>query len=334
MIFSNAGLGVSAAAASRLDQVMLEAGVLKNSAKDVNDELNATCVGVSFEEGHRLGVPPGRCLAMFVSFLHLVAARKQSPKAVHGLLSTLQWYDLLRRQKLSVYETVYAFVQHVQDVPQRIPARVLQELLISLLLSIFWVADLSRPFLPLICASDASTEFGFGAAVAKVPVNVVRRIARLAEKQGDYVVLDGGTAYEELKSRLGKAHHLDLPLGSFVQVFSIRKRHSAHINILETEAFVLLLRWILRSRKRHCARVVVLVDSMVLQGAAAKGRSSSVLNKLLRKAAALEMAGDLLVHLVLVPSQENPSDDPSRGVRRHRPPHVNALMVLLAPISA
>ena len=61
---------------------------------------------------------------------------------------------------------------------------------------------------------------------------------------------------------------------------------------------------------------MVLIDSAVWLGAAAKGRSSTRLNKLLRKVAALELAGELQVHLILVPSAENPSDAPSRGVRR------------------
>ena len=70
-----------------------------------------------------------------------------------------------------------------------------------------WIAGLSRPFPPLICASDTSTEVDFGFAVARVPVNVVRRIARAAERQGDYVVRGGGGS-----------RHLNLPVSSFVQV--------------------------------------------------------------------------------------------------------------------
>lgn len=109
-----------------------------------------------------------------------------------------------------------------------------------------------------------------------------------------------------------------MPRHDFVHVLCVKKRKNAHINLLEGEAFLLLLRWILRSRSRHCSRVVILVDSAVWLGAAVKGRSSTALNRLLRKAAALEMAGDVMVHLVLVPSAENPRDDPSRGVRSKR----------------
>ena len=74
---------------------------------------------------------------------------------------------------------------------------------------------------------------------------MIRRPARIFEKQGDYVVLDGGTDSSEAK-RLGHAHHLDLSLDDFVDVFSVKSRFASHINVLEDEAFLLWLRWLLR----------------------------------------------------------------------------------------
>ena len=124
---------------------------------------------------------------------------------------------------------------------------------------------------------------------------------------------------QQRRTRLGTPHTIDMQKSDFVHVFSVRKKWPAHINYLEGTAFIMLLRWILRSRANHSSRVVILVDSAVWLGTAAKGRSSTMLNRLLRRAAALEMAGDLTVHVVLVPSAENPSDIPSRGVRVKRP---------------
>jgi hypothetical protein len=105
-----------------------------------------------------------------------------------------------------------------------------------------------------------------------------------------------------------------------MHVFSIKKKYDDHINVLEGEALVILIRWILRSRARHATRVVVIVDSKVLAGAASKGRSSSRLNRVLRRLAALELAGDLMLMLVVAPSSENPSDVPSRGEWRKKHP--------------
>lgn len=318
MFFSNQGRGSTTLWAHAFDKAMLKAGALKHYGKDVNDELNATCVGVCLEEGMFLGIPPCRCLSLTLSILGLVRNRVATRRDVFSVLSTMQWYDLLMRGKLSVYASIYAFVADFDDpVPHRIPAQVLDELLLGLLLGIYWKIDLTRQFLPAVFASDASVEFGFGASYAKLDKEIVCAMARVAEKQGDFVVLDGNDS-QAYSSRLEQPHKFGLPKASFTHVLSVKRKKLAHINILEGEAFVLLLRWILRARARHSARVVILVDSAVWLGAAAKGRSSTALNRLLRKVAALQTAGDLMTYLVLVPSAENPSDAPSRGIRFKR----------------
>ena len=321
MIFSDEGAGRTSGLASKLDAEFCRRGVVRNEAKDVDDQLDATCVGVALESGRYLAVPPARCLAMFVGVLWLMACKYASPRQVHQQLGTQQWFDLLCRCKLSVYDKVYSFVRNPSDtLPRNIPSPVLVELAVGILLGVFWRLDLQRPFLPLLSATDACTEFGFGASVARLPEGMVRRLARISEKQGGYVVLNGSPSSRESHGSWGRAHRLGVSLSDFVDIFSVRKRFEAHINVLEGEAFLIWLRWLLRSRSRHCKRVVVLVDSAVWLGAAAKGRSSTQLNRLLRKAAAMELAGELQVYLVLVPSAENASDKPSRGVRRRKTP--------------
>ena len=175
---------------------------------------------------------------------------------------------------------------------------------------------MTRPVLPMIGASDASTAFGFGGSVAKLAPERVREIVRWAEKRGEFVVLGDGKRKDLYCDRLGEAHLLELPLNAFVHVFSVKCKHLEHINLLEGQAFLILLRWILRSRRRHCKRIVILVDSSVWLGAASKERSSSSLNRLFQKAAALGLACDIQANLILVPSAENASDVPYRGLRR------------------
>ena len=249
-------------------------------------------------------------------FRHCVPPGLLPPRQVHNCLGVLQWYDLLVRCKLSVYDSIYAFVRRDgEHIEQSIPHQVMSELLMSAFLAVYWSVDITRPFLPLLCASDASTDFGLGGSVVKLPIEQIREMARWAEKRGAFVVLDGGERMEDYVGRLGEPHLLDIPSEVFTHVFSIKCKHPAHINILEGHGFLVRLRWILRSRKRHSTRIVVLLDSAVWLGAASKGRSSRSLNRLSRKAAALELAGDLQVNLILVPSSENPSDIPSRGIR-------------------
>ena len=253
-------------------------GAVRNKSKDVNDELSATCVGVTLEDGTHLAVPPARCVAMLLGAISLLSQQHASPKQVHQQLGTQQWFDLLCRCKLSVYSAVYEYVRDPCDtVPRKVPHKVLFELCVGMLLGVFWRLGLRRPFVPLLSATDASTEFGFGGSVAHLPESMIRRLARISEKQGSYVLLDGGAVTEH---RLGRARRIDVSLADFVDIFSVRKRFAAHINVLEGEAFLLWLKWLLRSRKRHCSRAVVLVDSSVWLGAAAKGRSSTQLNRL------------------------------------------------------
>ena len=64
-----------------------------------------------------------------------------------------------------------------------------------------------------------------------------------------------------------------------------------------------------------------MVDAKAVLGAASKGRSSSPsLLRVMRAIGAHCLAGDLLLRLLYVPSEHNPSDGASRGKRR-RPTH-------------
>ena len=79
---------------------------------------------------------------------------------------------------------------------------------------------------------------------------------------------------------------------------------------------MLMVRWLLRSVANQSKRITVLVDAKAVLGAAAKGRSSArALQSGIRKLAALQLGGDVLLRLVYVPSEDNPADAPSRGRR-------------------
>ena len=97
---------------------------------------------------------------------------------------------------------------------------------------------------------------------------------------------------------------------------------TAHNNILETEALLLWLRWLLRNKNHHETRAICLCDSKVTIGGVGKGRSSSrPLLRVLRRIAAISLAGNVLTRLIYVPTEANPADAPSRGVRvrsKHR----------------
>ena len=81
------------------------------------------------------------------------------------------------------------------------------ELLIDRVLSLFCSVGMTPPFLPLVAATDASTEYGHGGVVSNATLAEVKDIARLACKSGGHVRLDDGPELSEvLAARLGPRH--------------------------------------------------------------------------------------------------------------------------------
>ena len=112
-------------------------------------------------------------------------------------LGIAQWFDLLRRLQLSVFDQGYGFCSGalVRDWNVRpIPCEVTGELLLDMILSLFGKVDMQLPFLPLIGATDASTEYGHGGVVAQAGFDEVRKIARMACKAGGHVCVGDGPA--------------------------------------------------------------------------------------------------------------------------------------------
>ena len=318
MVFSDQGPGSTREPVERLEASLRAHGALKNPAKDVDDSLQATCIGVNLVDG-RFWKPPGvRLWGLIRALLHLSCRRVASPGSVAAYLGVAQWFDLLRRLRLSVFFDVYFFCAGAKAtdwIPCSLPSTVMLELLVDATLGCFGCIDMRRPYLPLLGATDASTVFGHGAAVTPMTVDQLRTVSRLCCKAGDHVTLaDGPLLPEPLSSRLGPRHVLNVPLGAFQVVISVRVESPQHINLEEANALLRYVRWILRSAGRFGRRIVVLLDSRVVIGAVAKGRSGSLpLNRLLRRLAALTFAGGLILHLVFIPTSHNPSDWPSRG---------------------
>ncbi len=102
-------------------------------------------------------------------------------------LGITQWYNLLRRLKLSVFSRVCSFCSGslATDWTQRlVPSDVVFELLLDAALHAFCTVDMRRPHLPFLGATDASTSFGLGATVARMSSSALRRIARLSVRPG------------------------------------------------------------------------------------------------------------------------------------------------------
>ena len=180
-------------------------------------------------------------------------------------------------------------------------------------------ADLSRPWQTTLVATDASVAYGFGVSEAHADPDLVREIGRFGEQPGRLIRLhrDGGVSDEPERFRKHTALTIPLSKAAFRTVISSKRRWAAHSSTLETCGVVLGLRWLLRSTARHAKRTTFLIDAQAVLGAIAKGRSSSgAIKRDVRHAAALILAGDIWLRTAYIPSEDNPADEPSRGIVR------------------
>jgi hypothetical protein len=308
---------------TQLDVVMEEAGMPKNASKDVNAESHMVALGCDLS-AEPPSVEPHSCklFALFAAFLSLLQEPVASPKALSRALKVAQWFCLLQRPMFAVFDMVYEFVREGatnQHMPVPLPVPVRNEIAVATFLMPLLGADLSRNFLNKLTACDACPDFGFGVSCVECSDRVARQVGRLAERHGDFIRLYRRPDDPLEKDRLGVPHRLPFCQDDFRVVISKRARWAAHSGILEAHGLLLAVKWLSRTPQHHGHRVPILVDAKAVLGAAAKGRSSAPgLRGVLRHLAAITMGCNFLLYLVYIPSESNPADKPSRGIRPRR----------------
>ena len=100
-------------------------------------------------------------------------------------------------------------------------------------------------------------------------------------------------------------------------MISTRRKSEAHSSTLQAGGVVLGLKWMLRQARLHSCRATFLIDAQVVLGAVAKGRSSAgAIKRDTQLTAALLLAGKVALFCTYISSEDNPAEDPSRGVVR------------------
>ena len=120
-------------------------GIAKNPDKDVDDTLSTTCVGVDLVDGRFWCTPGCRLWSLLDALLDLVSLGVGSRGAVASYLGSAQWFDLLRRLQLSVFDHIYGFCSGAlaRDwTVQPILSEVVGELLLDMALSMFGKVDM------------------------------------------------------------------------------------------------------------------------------------------------------------------------------------------------
>ena len=304
-----------------LDKSMLNMGIQKNDAKDVDAQLCASALGCELSNSPAKAEPSAsRVASCTASIIDLILHPFASPTSVNSILGVLQWFCLMQRCAYSVFDCIYSFVRLDEpDVRRVVPSEVLNELLMSVCLLPLMTADFSRPWHPEFTACDASGAFGFGVSVAKASVNAVSEVGRLADKRCDFVRVFPSPDDPLPVLRAGVLTHLPVATNEFVHVIASRARWPAHSSILEAHALKLAIKYHSRRAHTHGSRLCVLGDARAILCAAIKGRSSArAIRPIMRAIAALSLACNYYVKLLYIPSESNPSDAPSRGKHRHR----------------
>ena len=198
------------------------------------------------------------------------------PLDVAAILGHVQWLGLLNRPLFACLDSSYTFARRSdQHVAQLLPTSVRQDFARVLALVLFWTFNLCKQWHPDILACDASPAFGFGVCRLRASVATARRLGRLSEKRGDYVVLARDSLDAALPSRIGSPHALPVKQSAFTSLVSCRARFPAHPGLLEAHALRIALEWFGRSSAHISRRLVILIDAKAILGAAAKGRSSA-----------------------------------------------------------
>ena len=224
---------------------------------------------------------------------------------------------VFKREMFSVFHHIFKFVDGLSETPwtwTRLPAFILDELRAAMLLLPLAESDLRAPLSTTLWATDA-TPTGGGAVSCEVPKGVIEKLYEISEQRGAHVRLDGVRPgeddHQKLAGRSSEVGLLALSLPWTVRA-QYRFRHISHINLQEARALVREIREESR-RNRTPIRQVILTDSMVCLGAVSKGRSSSFrLNGVLRCLLPYLISGRITIALIWIPTDMNPSDDPSR----------------------
>ena len=305
----------------KLDASFARSGVVRNAGKDVNLAKHTVALGCDLDLERGIVSPAADKLTkLFSGLVGLLRDPRASPRAFAALLGLLQWFFQLQRGCFSILADSYEFARREpQDLVQPLGLSVQEELEVSLCLLPLLPASLTRPYSTDLLATDASTDFGFGVCHRRISTDEAQQLGRLSTRRGEYVRLDDEGTVPNPKPRRGTPFYSSLKVRSFSTIICRRAAWKAHPGLLESHALVLALKWMTRSGARHSCRPVILIDAQAVIGAFTKGRSSArSLRRVLRSAAAIQLAADLLPRLLYIPTEWNPADRPSRG-RHWRP---------------
>ena len=275
----------------------------------VNSEPGEACVDPSKRK--IIGLVIGRLLEHGKVTLHLFQ------KVLGSLVHPFQH----RKEFMSCLHRSYVWASQLPTSGEfKIPADIRDELFVGMLLLPLAVGKIRRPVHTTVYACDATPSTG-GTVTCDVSVELAEGLFQSCEFKGGHVRLDGLDAHAPdcYTPNLDPAVIETVKSMDWRVTRSHTFRETAHVNLQETNELIGAFRDMC-DKVETPSRFVVGSDSRVCIGAWTKGRSSSFqLNGLLRRTLGYHVMSGHSVHLIWLPTDVNPADDPSRFVPLRTP---------------
>jgi hypothetical protein len=264
-----------------------------------------------------LGVAPHKLALLASQTLSLIRSTEPvSQKSLSSILGKWSWAMLVRRPLLSVFASVYRWVEAFPNGDGFLWPSVKLELALACALAPLMVANLSCSWFGKVVAVDASST-GQGVVSSTLPTPIVDELASKSGRppaaaiRSDDIV-DLATRRAIFRSSQVSAGQ-QLPPAPWQTIVSSRWKRAEHINSLEATSLRSAVRWIRGHSDVVGRRVLILSDSAVVVAATTKGRSSSRLLLMhCRLTAAFVLSCGLRLFIHWIPSEVNPADDASR----------------------
>ena len=298
----------------------------------------AQILGWHFSADGHLGPTRKRFWKIRLATRHMLGRGRATSKQVEKLLGHCCFLALARRECLSVFGQAYTFVQRYAGSRKEyglwLSVRREFELFDGILPLVY--RDLTAPWNETIYAVDAS-EWGLGCTVGECERQQVKAVGGVCERwrfkdplfakarlhtlhEPDSVLPHLHEEFSQTASAFSstKAEFEGVPFEIVDRRWHVCGRHkwvkSSSMPVNEARATLYGAKHILRNRENFHQRHVILSDSMTSTCAFSRGRAHTYeLRRVCQQFGALCLATGAQITVRWIPSEWNPSDNPSRG---------------------
>jgi hypothetical protein len=272
------------------------AGLSVKESKSTPPTLAPVVVlGFVFDGGACTFFPqPDKLVSLVDDTLALISSNSCTGGALESIVGRFSWCFLGSRLAFSVFNRVYVDIRRGGVVSREARKELWTAVGLAPLLCASW-----NGALPDVVVSSDASEFGLGVTATRL--------------QNPGVAMDFWTRWRVFPSQEWFDVQTELiPNARWGIIIASRVKKKARIEALEAHAALLSLRWLV-SRKHRAKTAVLLIDSTVVVGALAKGRTSAFhVLVVVRKIAAIAIGLGMRLIVVWIPSELNSADYPSR----------------------